>query len=335
MDKVKLCFVGCGGIAEWHLSHLLMFDDVVFVCFFDIVTEKADNFAKKTGGKRYDNLTTMLDTEKPDAVYICVPPAEHGEIEYEIIKRGIHFLVEKPVALDMAMITDICTKAQEAGLITAAGFQDRYLDIVDEMKKLLDGKKVGLITGAWVGGIPGVAWWRKKATSGGQLVEQNIHLFDLLRYLVGEPDTVYVRSGKGIVTDDICPGYDVEDFSTAVITFKDNSVIATLHTGCYQDGGVMKNGLTFYAADTTIDYALRDNVIITSEKDGRRTESRIKTRTDQGVTEDRAFLDAVKTGDQSKVRSPYADALKSMRFTLACNHSMDTCMPVKVDEFGR
>ena len=46
---------------------------------------------------------------------------------------------------------------------------------------------------------------------------------------------------------------------------------------------------------------------------------------------DRTFLDAVLSGDASKVRSPYADAYKSVAFTIACNKSMETGMPVKVE----
>jgi predicted dehydrogenase len=44
----------------------------------------------------------------------------------------------------------------------------------------------GGIPGYWVGGMPGVWWWRRRDTSGGQAVEQTIHLFDLARYLFGE-----------------------------------------------------------------------------------------------------------------------------------------------------
>ena len=50
-----------------------------------------------------------------------------------------------------------------------------------------------------------------------------------------------------------------------------------------------------------------------------------------GIECDRTFIEAAISGDSSKVRSPYADALKSVVFVLACNKSMDTGMPVKVE----
>ncbi len=55
-----------------------------------------------------------------------------------------------------------------------------------------------------------------------------------------------------------------------------------------------------------------------------------KQEGDAGLLCDRAFIDAVITGDASKIRSPYEDAVKSLEFTLACNRSMETGLPVKI-----
>lgn len=317
MAKIKIAFCGCGGIAQFHLSHLVEFDDVEFVGFYDILPEHAEEKARYAGaGKVYGGLEQMLDQAKPDALYICVPPAEHGAIEDAAIARGIPFLVEKPMALSMELAERILAKIEAKGLITAVGFQDRYLDIVEKSQEFLAGRQIGLIEGAWVGGIPGVDWWPKYATSGGQIVEQNIHLFDLLRYLIGEPKSVYCAGGRGIVRRD---NYDVHDYSSATVTFQ-NGVVATLFTGCYLQGGVpdFPNGLTFHCADATVAYRLRSSVSLLQAEGT----VQVNRRADQGVTEDRTFVDAVKTGDGSAIRSPYRDAVQSLRLTLACNESM-------------
>jgi len=84
--------VGRGEICNYHLSHLLLFDDVEFAGFMDIRREKAVEKAEKAGnGKVYDNYATMLDDAKPDVLYICVSPDQHGFIEFEAIKRRIPF----------------------------------------------------------------------------------------------------------------------------------------------------------------------------------------------------------------------------------------------------
>lgn len=325
MDKVKVAFVGCGGICNFHLSHLVQFEDVTYVGFMDIRPERAAQKAAMAGGaKVYDDYITMLDEAKPDVLYICVPPDQHGFIEFEAIKRKIHFLVEKPMALDMKLATAIRDAAEAAGIITAVGFQDRYLDIIDKAKEFLQGRQVGLVDGAWLGGIPGVYWWPTYATSGGQIVEQNIHLFDMLRYLFGEPDRVYCAAARGIVQRE---GYDLHDYSSAVITFK-NQVIATLFTGCFLTRNVPnKNGLHIRCADADIRYILRQSV----EFDTGNTVVLHRREIDQGVTEDRTFLDAVKNNNPAIIRSPYADACKSLALTLACNESIATGKEVVLD----
>ncbi len=325
MKKLKIAMVGCGGICNFHLSHLVLFDDVEFVGFMDILPERAQEKATKAGGgKVYDDYVTMLDDAKPDVLYICVPPDQHGFIEFEAIKRGIPFLVEKPMALNMELAYSIRDAVEKAGLITAVGFQDRYLDIIAKTKELLEEQTVGLVEGSWLGGIPGVYWWPTYETSGGQIVEQNIHLFDMLRYLFGEPTKVYCAAAKGIVKRE---GYDLHDYSSAVITFK-NNIIATLFTGCYLGRNVPnKNGLHFRCVDADIRYILRQSVEIDT---GNRTEI-FRKEVDQGITEDRTFLDAIKTNNPALVKSPYADACKSLALTLACNESIATGKEIVLD----
>ncbi len=318
MDKVRVAFVGCGGICNFHLSHLIQFSDVTYVGFMDIRPERSAEKAKIAGGAPvYNDYVTMLDEAKPDALYICVPPDQHGQIEFEAIKRGIPFLVEKPMALSLDLAHQIRDAAAKAGIVTAVGFQDRYLDVIARTKEFLTGRQVGLVDGAWLGGIPGVYWWPTYATSGGQIVEQNIHLFDMLRYLFGEPAKVYCAGARGLVRRE---GYDLHDYSSAVVTFQ-NNVIATLFTGCYLTRNVPnKNGLHIHCADADIRYILRQSV----ELDTGTMSLMYRREVDQGVTEDRTFLDAVKTGNPNLVKSPYADACKSLALTLACNESMAT-----------
>ncbi len=318
MGKLKVAMVGCGGIGNFHLSHLVLFDDVEFVGFMDIRPERAqEKAATAGGGKVYDDYITMLDDAKPDVLYICVPPDQHGFIEFEAIKRKIPFLVEKPMALSMDLANSIRDEVEKAGLVTAVGFQDRYLDIIEKTKVFLETQTVGLVDGDWLGGIPGVYWWSSYATSGGQIVEQNIHLFDMLRYLFGEPARVYCAGARGIVNKE---GYDLHDYSSAVITFK-NNVIATLRTGCFLNRNVPnKNGLHIRCADSDIKYILRQSV----EFDMGDKKETYYRQVDQGITEDRVFLDAVKANNPSLVKSPYADACKSLALTLACNESIAT-----------
>src|SRR5699024_10090443 len=124
-------------------------------------------------------------------IYICTPPFARDGLEQAAIAKGIHLLVEKPVALDMEKVWTNAKLAEEAGIIHTSGYCLRYLDIVQEAKEYLKDKQVDLIIGDRIGGHPPATWWGKMALSGGQLVEQSTHQLDLIRYLAGEFEEVY------------------------------------------------------------------------------------------------------------------------------------------------
>jgi len=320
MENIRAAFVGTGGRSWTHIERLMDFDDVSLVGFMDVIPERAREKQSRAGqGKAYDDYIEMLEESQPDVLYVCVPPGEHGFIEREAIARGVHLFIEKPMALSMALAGEINQLAKEKNLVTCIGFQDRYLDIVAQAREWMEGRKVGLVDAAWVGGLPGPPWYPKYATCGGQLLEQNIHHFDLLRHLFGEPASVYCAGGRGIIGQE---GYDLHDYSSAVITMA-SGVVATIFNGCYLGAGSPGyiNGMNIHCADRTIRYKLRDKVTLET-----RTENITywKRAADWQTTMNRIFIDAVKTGDTSLIRSPYEDAMKTLRLCLACNESMET-----------
>jgi predicted dehydrogenase len=81
---------------------------------------------------------------------------------------------------------------------------------------------VGLFTGSYHCNALHAPWWRERGKSGGQLLEQAIHLIDLVRHFMGEPDTVYGRSAK--LFHDETPGYDSEDVSAIVFGWDDGRI---------------------------------------------------------------------------------------------------------------
>jgi hypothetical protein len=165
---------------------------------------------------------------------------------------------------------------------------------------------------------------------------------------MGDPDTVFTMGGREIVKD--YEGLDTEDLSVTCVRFK-SGALATITTGCYaKNGAAADNKTTFGAVDARADYYMFDKVAIygdvkTAQEEAARDEvvkgdgrmlqldtaQITQVEGDCGILCDRTFIEAVITGDASKIRSPYEDAVKSVLFTLACNQSMDTGLPVKVD----
>lgn len=326
MEKIRIGLIGCGGRSTAHRHSFAQMDNVQVVAVADPVEARRAEASRQFGGARmYRDDAEFYARESRDtvdAVVICVEPTAHAISEERAIDLGIPFLVEKPMTLDLAQADRIAQRVAETGLITSVGFQDRYLDLMDKIKAELPRHKPGgLLYGAWVGGIPGVWWWQKKSTCGGQLVEQNIHLADGLRYLYGEPLSVYATSSRGMVQPgvDASPEYDTDDHSTAVIRFP-NNVTATLVSGCYSTTVRPNCGLVITLPDMVIDYRLRNNLIFRTAHETIDVDRQV----DQTLLLDQAFVRAVQTGDPSGIRSPYADALKSLKLCFAANRSMET-----------
>lgn len=333
MGKMKVGLIGCGGRQQSHISAISKMEDVEIVAIAEPVEERRRAAAEKTGAKRiYKNHTELYDNESAetiDAIFIAIEPTAHTDTETRAIEMGIPFLVEKPMTLDMEKAEKIANMIEEKNLVTAVGFQDRYIKLMEIVKEEAD-KRNGkcIVHGRWAGGIPGVWWWQDKKDCGGQLTEQNIHLLDGLRWLFGEPESVYAVNGRGIVKAgvDAKPEYNNDDYSVCMFTFK-NNVVATLTSSCYSTKGVRPAcGLHLTYSDLVMDYRLRNNLIMEYAD---KTVDIKREDFDHTYYLDRAFLDAVYAKDPTAVRSSYRDGLKSLKLCFAAEKSMETGEVIK------
>ena len=318
MEKTRLGFIGVGGIARRHLDILTCFDDVELVGFADPDRGRADEAAMRFGARSFSHHREMLDTQRLDAVYICIPPFAHGEPERDLIERRIPFFVEKPVSLDLTLAEEISAAVSNRNLITGVGYHWRYLDIVDEVRGLLAANPAQLLSGYWLDSTPPPQWWWKEDKSGGQMVEQTTHLLDLARFLVGEVTDVYGRSGykdrQGF------PGLDVPTVTTASLTFE-TGVVANIASTCLL-GWSHRVGLHIFADQLAIE--LTDRELMVDVGRGRPVR---RADGDPVWREDRDFIDAVR-GKENRIRCPYDDALATHRLALAVVSSARSGQPV-------
>jgi myo-inositol 2-dehydrogenase / D-chiro-inositol 1-dehydrogenase len=287
--------------------------------------QKADDFASKFGhAKGYGNLVEMLDCEKLDAVYICVPPFAHGEIEKQLIERGIPFLVEKPLSVDLEVPKQVISKLQEKPLLTSVGYHFRYRDSVRLLKNELENSTLGMVTGGWMGSMPTVPWWRNQETSGGQFVEQTTHLVDLLRYTAGEVEEVYAVFGNRSISKT----YDsvtVPDVGTVTLNMQ-SGVLANLSNTCILPNGDSKVGLDYYSNKGILH--INHNRL---EKSLGGLKSIHQDIVDPYLLENEAFIHAVQTGDPSRILSNYQDAFRTQEIAVAALRSAETGKPIKMN----
>ena len=157
-------------------------------------------------------------------------------------------------------------------------------------------------------GLPG-RWFRQKEKSGGQIVDQSTHLIDLFRYFVG--DAVRVQS-FGYQFQKEIEDMTVEDVTVLNIEFAKGQLGSVCSTWAYKKGSLFTVELLGENLHLTLDYSAN---ALTGTLDGEKIEH--KCSDNPYVTEMETFLAATGAKDQSMIRSSYADAVKTLRITLA------------------
>lgn len=311
---VRVGFIGTGLVAQLHLANLARMEDVEIAALCDISPEALARTQRLYGGRTYADHREMLERERLDCVYLCLPPFAHTGQEFDVIERGIPLFVEKPVALDLAYGRRVARAIEERGLLATVGYHWRYYDTVDRVRALLEARTVGLVLGTWLGGIWRAPWWIDKARSGGQLVEQVTHLFDLARYLVGEIVAVSGLGYRGLVTD--VPGYTLDDATTVNLRFASGAIGTISATSALGRGG--RVGLHLIGRNLSIEITATLLRIGDAEK-----VVEYAPQTPPMEREDAAWIQAVRTGDPRGLRSTYRDGLRTLAATLAATRSLE------------
>jgi len=317
---VKVGFIGTGGMAGAHMNTVKGFDDVEFVAMCDVVEEKAKARANEFGGKPFTDYKEMFDKVDMDAVYICTPPFAHGEQERIACHKGVPMFIEKPIGVEWEQCVIINEMIKRTNLITSVGYNWRYGGNAQTALKILKDEKILGSLGYWMGGMPGVHWWRVRAESGGQHVEQTTHIFDICRYMVGSNAVlVHGIANSGGITD--VEDYDVDDISMVNIVFE-NGVVANITSACAMKG-FGRVHLEVFCPEVVVTLGGGGPFI---NRGGETEEVEMAPNIDR----DRVFIDAVISGDGSKILAPYADALETHKITMAASKSFRTGKAIDV-----
>ncbi len=266
--------------------------------------------AQRWGGRAYSSHAELLKNEEVDAAWVSVPPDAHGDIEFTLIDHGIPFLVEKPLGTDLVIAQGIAVAVAQRSLIVGVGYHLRAMDLLDEVKATLAQNPARMVIGTWHDATPPPQWWRKQARSGGQMVEQATHLFDLARLLVGEATVLAATADH--VERPAYPDADVAAVSTALLRFQSGA--SGVFTATCLLGGAAAVHLQL-VCDGLLITITRNSVIYERGSEQRE----VRLRHDPVKTENMAFLRAVQQQDAGLLYSSYADALKTHRLCLEVN----------------
>jgi len=230
-NYVRIGMVGAGYACNRHCANLMQLKEVQIAGFCDVVPRRAHAMASRYGGNGYTDIEEMLDRESLDGLFVCTPPSVRLQIVRAAARRGVHVFVEKPIALSVRDAVAMVNIAKQSKVKLHVGYAYRHHDVTLELKRQIDSGKLGtlsLIIGEYWSGIPGPAWWRSKEHGGGQLVEQASHIYDLVRFLVGDVEAVSGVLDYSIHARD--SNFEVEDSAAALLRIKTGIVGCIVNT---------------------------------------------------------------------------------------------------------
>ena len=315
---LKVGFIGAGGMAKAHMKRLSMMTDVKIAAICDAVMEKAKEAGDLYQAKAYTDFHEMLDREDLDAVWIAIPPFAHTDEVAYAARKGVHCFIEKPVALTLEKAREMQEAAEKHKIKTMVGYHWRQSQSIRRGKALLEqeGGPIGMVAGFWWGGIAGGPehWWRRKELSGGQVLEQTTHIFDLCRFLAGEVERVYAEFATILNADK--PNFTIEDVSVVTLRFRDGAIgFVTGTSGAKPKGRFV--GLKVFARNLQLNIEGTKRAVILKDHE---TLEFVSER-DLVYDEDRKFIDAV--AKDLLTETPISEGVKSLEISVAAIKSAE------------
>jgi predicted dehydrogenase len=227
MKKIKFAIVGCGRIAYRHIEAIQANPMAELVALCDLDLKRAQERNEGVKVKVYQDYRQMLRQEDIDVVAIMTPSGMHAEHALDIINSfRKHVLIEKPMCLKVEDGEALITAAAKNKVNIFVVHQNRFNKAVQKIKSAIDNRSFGKL----VLGTVRIRWsrgdayysrdpWRGKwAFDGGALTNQAIHHIDLLRWLVGDVESLSAVAVTRLVN------VEVEDTACVWLKFKNGAL---------------------------------------------------------------------------------------------------------------
>ena len=222
----KFGIIGAGLIADFHAKAIENLENASLIGICGSNPDKALQLAEKYNCKRFENPEEMLSSDDIEIVVIATPSGAHLEPTIAAAQHGKHVICEKPLEISLERIDKMIEAHHLAGTKLGGIFNYRYHETVKYLKSAIDNGRFGTITYASVH----VPWWRSddyykdswhgtlKLDGGGALMNQAIHMIDLLQYLMGPVDSLLAYTAT------LGHSIEAEDTGVAVLRFKNNAL---------------------------------------------------------------------------------------------------------------
>ena len=245
--KLRIGFIGTGGIANSHMKAYKQFEDVEIVAGADLIEGKAAEFFAKydlNDVKCYTDYKQMIAENELDAVSICTYNRQHAGPAMYAMQHGLHVLLEKPMTVTLEEAVELCRVEKETGKILSIGFQPRFDPNMQEIGKIVRSGVLGKIYYIQTGGgrrkgIPAqgekTTFIRNETAGIGALGDIGCYSLDMVLNALGYPKPITITGYKSAYfgTD---PNYyydhpenasvfGVDDFAAAFIRLENDIIL--------------------------------------------------------------------------------------------------------------
>ena len=357
MDQpTRVAILGLGQRGLQHLKALWKLQSEGLVKIAALIDAFEDNLAegkiqRYVDGFQIEGIHTSTDFGDTladlslDAIYFALPPGVHNGEIIQAANAGVHIFAEKPMSLYLNEAVEMQHAIEANGVISTAGFQQRYDSRYEAVHKFLADKQpvmsTVIVNGALeghsikhtktetLGGPANRVWTANYEWSGATVVEGGIHQTDLMRYWFGEISWVeanYIHRDASDIVDggDNPYAYSVRyGFECGCIA---NLILSRLRQTYYSDGYesiLWTHGHLKFEGNDVVAYYYDGPYPPAETPSTEEVRHLLPTLPHVDPTEQisRAFLGAIGKGNSDQLRSTYASSMNSLAAVLGANAS--------------
>lgn len=248
---LKIGVIGVGMMGKNHARVCSSLENVELVGVVDSDKSTAKKVARTFNTEAFFDYREIIP--KIDAAIVATPTSTHYKITMDLLNNGKHVLVEKPICSSVEEAEKLVRKAERKGLVLAVGHIERHNPAVKFVKDMTNKKEFGEIialSSKRVSNLP------SRIRDVGVILDFGVHDIDVMRFLVGDVESVYARAGR------FNKGIKYEDHANIVLNFK-NGITGVLEVNWLTPMKVRKLFLTCSKNFVEVDY-IKQTVVISS-----------------------------------------------------------------------
>ncbi len=321
--SIRIGIIGAGYIAGVHARLLERDERVQIVAIHDVIRERAEQLARTLDATVAASNLEVL--ERADAVFITTPNTRHVPLTLAAIEAGKHIFCEKPLATTTADAETVFEKAQRSSTVFQVGHNRRFAPVYANLKQMLSDTHQPHSAHVKMnrGELLKPEWTGDPEITGGFLYETPIHMFDMMRFLFGEIESLHAIGSTHEYKE-------VDDFSV-LLKFA-NGMHATLATAADASWLFPFERVEVFCHHATLVTREMESLTCSSNLEGYLTEQSMQQLPREEkwgyAQEDRAFIDSIVNGTPAPVTAH--DGLMSVRIADAVYESVRSGVPVQI-----